>query len=43
MSWKKTIVSVQCRTDLEESYDYLTIGMQYQEGRWLALWSGIEK
>jgi len=37
------VVSVQCRTDLEESYDFLTIQMQYQDGQWKALWSGIEK
>ena len=37
------IVSVQCRVDIEDSYDYLTIEMRYQNGRWLALWSGLEK
>ena len=37
------IVSVQCRVDIEDSYDYLTIEMQYQNGQWKALWSGLEK
>lgn len=37
------MVSVQCRADLEESYDYLTMEMRYQEGRWQVLWTGIEK
>ena len=37
------IVSVQCRVDIEDSYDYLTIEMRYQNGQWKALWSGLEK
>lgn len=40
---KSAIVSVQCRRDLEESYDYLTMEMDCQEGAWKVLWAGIEK
>lgn len=39
----RATVSVQCRVDLEESWDYLTIEMVLQEGQWLASWAGIEK
>ena len=38
----RAVISVQNR-QLEDSYDYLTIELVYQEGRWLAAWAGLEK
>lgn len=39
----RAIVSVQCRVDLEESWDYLTMELEYGDGTWKAIWSGLEK
>lgn len=36
-------VSVQFRLGGEDSYNYLTMEMVYQDGEWLAEWIGIEK
>nr|WP_326185218.1 hypothetical protein [uncultured Oscillibacter sp.] len=37
------VVSVKHRTSTEEGYDYLTMELDYTDGRWLLRWAGIEK
>lgn len=36
-------VSVKCRTNTEEGYDYLTMELCRTGGKWLLTWAGIEK
>ena len=36
-------VSVRHRLDLEDSFNYVTIELSYEQGAWQVVWAGIEK